>query len=101
MLSFFKSQHPITVLTFILLFIGIKIPFAFAGDTVTITDVKNLWGSVGLLLFGNFFLNFLVAQLCLLGQAIWFNYLFHKSDYHEGSSMIPALYFTLVTYSCC
>ena len=97
MLSFFKSQQPITVLTFIFFFICIKIPFAFSGATVTIIDVKNLWGSIGLLLSGNFFLNFIVAQLCLLGQAIWFNYLFHKSDYHEGSSMIPALYFTLVT----
>jgi hypothetical protein len=97
MLSFFKSQQPVTVLTFIFFFIFIKTPFAFSGAAESILEVKNLWGSAGLLFSGNFFLNFLVAQLCVLGQAIWFNYLFHKSDYHEGSSMIPALYFTLVT----
>jgi energy-converting hydrogenase Eha subunit C len=56
-----------------------------------------MWSSIGLLLADSFILNVLLAQVCLLLQAIWFNYLFHKADYHEGSSMIPALYYALVT----
>lgn len=97
MLSYFKSQQPATVLAFLLFFIIVKIPFFFADNIVSISDVHNLWNSVGLLLSGNFFLNFLLAQICLFLQAIWFNYLFHKADYHEGNTMIPAIYFALVT----
>ena len=97
MLSYFKSQQPPTVLAFIFLFVAVKIPFLIASKIIPVSDVHNLWGSVGLLLSGSFLLNFLLAQICLISQAIWFNYLFHKADYHEGSSMIPALYFTLVT----
>ena len=97
MLSYFKSQQPVTVLVFILLFIILKIPFFLTGNLSAIAHVHNLWSSIGLLLNGSFTLNMLLAQVCLFLQAIWFNYLFHKADYHEGSSMIPALYYTLVT----
>ncbi len=66
-------------------------------STPAILPIPNFWGSLGAFGQGSFILNSLPVQICLLGQAIWFNYLFHKADFHEGSSMIPALYFTLVT----
>ncbi len=97
MLSYFKSQQPPTVLAFIILFIVLKIPFLTIAKIIPVNNVENLWGSIGLLLSNRFLLNFILAQVCLLAQAIWFNYLFHEADYHEGSSMIPALYFSLIT----
>lgn len=97
MLSYFKSQQPPTVLAFILTFILVKIPFLLAYKITAVQGVQHLWGTHGLLLSGSFLLNFLLAQICLLAQAVWFNYLFHKADYHDGSSMIPALYFSLAT----
>ena len=97
MLSYFKSQQPQTVVVFILTFFVLKIPFLIASAQVPVTGIQYFWGSVGLLLSKSFLLNFILAQLCIFVQAIWFNYLFHEADYHEGSSMIPALYFTLAT----
>lgn len=97
MLSYFKSQQPSAVLAFIFIFIVIKLPFLIGGTPIPVITIQNFWGSIGLLLPNGFLLNFMLTQLCLLTQAIWFNYLFHKADYHEGNSMIPALYFTLVT----
>ncbi len=97
MLSYFKSQQPTTVLAFLLFFIIIKIPFFLLGTTIPIANVQNLWNSIGLIASGSFIINFLLAQICLLAQAIWFNYLFHKADYNETNTMIPALYFTLIT----
>ena len=97
MLSYFKSQQPTTVLAFLLFFIIIKIPFFLLGTTIPIANVQNLWNSIGLIASGSFIINFSLAQICLLAQAIWFNYLFHKADYNETNTMIPALYFTLIT----
>lgn len=97
MLSYFKSQQPLTVFAFILFFIILKIPFFFTSTITPVSNVQNLWGSLGLIFSGSTFLNVLIAQVCLFGQAIWFNFLFHKADYHEGNSMIPAVYFSLVT----
>ena len=97
MLSYFKSQQPTTVLAFVLFFVLVKIPFFIAGTLVPVEPVQNLWFSVGLLIESSFFVNFILAQICLIIQAIWFNYLFHKADYNETNTMIPAVYFTLVT----
>jgi len=96
MLSFFKSQQPPVVFAFIILFFLIKIPF-FAQDIVPVESVPNLWFSTGMIVAKPQWLNILIAQLCLLIQSIWINYLFHKADYHDGSSMVPALYFTLLS----
>ena len=97
MLSFFKSQQPATILAFILFFIIIKIPVFFIGNTLAIHPIQNLWFSIGMIAGGNYLINFLIAQVFLFLQAIWFNYLFHKADYNENSTMIPALYFSLIT----
>lgn len=97
MLSYFKSQQPTTVLAFILFFVIIKIPFFLLEKTIPIANVQNLWNSIGLIASGSFMVNFILAQICILAQAIWFNYLFHKADYNETNTMIPALYFTLLT----
>ncbi len=97
MISFFKSQQPATILAFILFFIFIKIPFFLFGKIVPIANIDNLWNSVGLIANTSFIVNLLLAQICLFTQAIWFNYLFHKADYNENNTMIPALYFSLAT----
>lgn len=97
MLNFFKSQKTTTVLGYIFLFILLKIPFILSLPSTDIAAVQNLWNKTGAIL-GNFTLiNFLIAQICLFTQAIWFNYLFHDADYHQQSTMIPALYFALLT----
>lgn len=97
MLSYFKSQQPTTVLLFVLFFVIIKIPFFLLGNTIPIANVQNLWNSVGLMADNSFVLNFILAQISLFLQAFWFNYLFNKADYNETNTMIPALYFTLLT----
>lgn len=97
MLAYFKSQQPAAIFAFFLVFLLLKIPFFLTHSIVPVLDVQNLWGSIGLFVSGNFYLNFFIAQLCLLAQAIWFNYLFHKADYHESNTMIPALYFAILT----
>jgi hypothetical protein len=96
-ISFFKSQQPATILAFLLFFCFIKIPFFLLGNTIPIAKIDNFWSTVGIIVNNHFLINFLLAQICLLIQAIWFNYLFHKADYNEHSTMIPALYFTLIT----
>lgn len=96
MLSFFKSQQPPAILAFFALFILLKIPFFIIG-VVPVFPVTNLWNSCDIIFTMISWWNVLLAQLCLFAQAIWFNYLFHKSDYHESSTMLPALYFTLLS----
>jgi hypothetical protein len=96
-LSYFKSQQPATVLAFFLFFVIIKIPFFLSGTIIPVAGVQNLWNTIGLIAAGSFVFNFLLAQFCLLIQAFWFNYLFQKADYNETSTMIPALYFSMVT----
>ena len=96
MLSYLKSLQPSSIILFLCIFFIVKIPMLLV-STPAILPIPNFWGSLGAFGQGSFILNSLPVQICLLGQAIWFNYLFHKADFHEGSSMIPALYFTLVT----
>lgn len=96
MLSYLKSLQPSSIILFLCIFFIVKIPMLLV-TTPAILPMLNFWGSLGAFGQGSFILNSLPVQICLLGQAIWFNYLFHKADFHEGSSMIPALYFTLVT----
>lgn len=95
MLSFFKSQQPLTFVAFILFFIAIKIPFLFI-TTPDIAPIQNLWG-IEALLSNNSTLHFLLAQISLLAQALWLNRMFHQADYHEGSSWIPAIYYVLLS----
>ena len=95
MFSIFKTQQPISIFAFFLFFIVIKIPFIFLTN-IPIAPLQNLWDlkfncSTGYLL------NFLIAQVCLLVQALWLNYLFHKADYHESNSMFPAVFFALLS----
>ncbi|MDB5227276.1 MAG: hypothetical protein JWN78_1469 [Bacteroidota bacterium] len=97
MLSYFKTQRSTTIFVFVLFFILLKIPFFISAKLVPVANVQNLWNAVGILLSGSIFLNFLLAQVCLLLQAIAFNFLFHKANYHEGNSLIPGVYFVLVT----
>lgn len=96
MLSYLKSQQPTSIILFLFLFFILKIPLLFI-KIPAIVPMPNFWGNLGAMQQDSFIFNRLPALLCLLGQAIWLNYLFHKADFHEGSSMIPALYFTLVT----
>ncbi|MEN9447644.1 MAG: hypothetical protein RJA25_934 [Bacteroidota bacterium] len=96
MLSYFKSLQPSSIFTFIVAFILLKLPFFF-GAVPTIKPMMSFWYFLGGVEKNSILLNILPAQICLLGQAVWLNYLFHKADYHEGRSMIPALYFTLLT----
>lgn len=97
MLSYFKTPRPTTIFVFVFFFIFLKIPFFIAAKIVPVANVQNLWTAVGVLLSGSVFINFLLAQVCLLLQAIAFNFLFHKANYHEGNSLIPGVYFVLVT----
>ena len=96
MLSYLKSLQPSSIILFLCVFFIVKMPLLLV-NTTEIVPIPNFWGSIGAFGQGSFILNSLPLQICLLAQAIWFNNLFHKADFHEGSSMIPALYFTLVT----
>jgi len=96
-LSFFKSQQPATIFAFILFFIVIKIPVFIFGTIVPVHSVQNIWFNVGTIAGNHYFLNFLLAQVCLFIQAIWFNYLFHKADFNENTTMIPAMYFSILS----
>ena len=97
MLSYLKSQQPTAIAFFVLLFCVIKIPFLFQHQDWSVVRIHGVWLNTGLLLPDHPVWGFLIAQICLLVQAIWFNYLFHKADYHESNTMIPAAYFALVT----
>jgi hypothetical protein len=96
-ISFFKSQHISTILVFLLLFFCIKIPFLLSGTLVPVTAIQQIWGTTGLLFEDSTRFNLLLAQVSLLAQAFWFNYLFQKADYHEQNSMVPALYYALIS----
>jgi hypothetical protein len=95
-LSYFKNQQPTTIIVFIAFFVGLKFIFLFTGSH-PVAHVENLWSEAGVFIPNPIFINFLLAQICLLLQAVAFNFLFHKANYHEGSSMVPALYFVLVS----
>lgn len=97
MLSYFKSQQPTAIAFFVLLFWMIKLPFLFQPVPVTLPVIHNIWMDAGLLFPDRPALSFFIAQFLLLGEAIWFNYLFHKADFHESNTMLPAVYFTLAT----
>lgn len=97
MISYFKSQQPTIVVVFLLFFVLIKVPFLISGTHFPIHPLQNLWGSAGILFPDYNGLSLLAAQICLLLQAIWFNYLFNKADYNEANSFVPAVYYTLIT----
>ncbi|MBK9330580.1 MAG: hypothetical protein IPM95_15080 [Sphingobacteriales bacterium] len=97
MISFFKSQQPTTTLAFLLFFLVIRLPFLLSGISPAVTELESLWGGIGIILPGYPLLNLILAQCCLLLQAIWFNSLFNKADYHEVSSLVPAVYFSMIT----
>ena len=97
MLSFFRTPQPATILALIVLFVVCKIPFLLHGNFYPVAAMHTWWGDAGLLLTNNWGINFFIAQLCLLTQAFWFNYLFQRADYHEGNSMIPAVYFIFLS----
>lgn len=97
MLSYFKVQQPISFLLFVAVFIGLKFPYFLHFQTIPIAPVQNWWTSLDLFLSNNVVLNVCIAQLCILIQAIWFNYLFNQADFHESNSLIPALIFATVT----
>lgn len=97
MLNFFKSQKTTTVLGFIFFSILLKIPYFISLPSTHIAPVQNLFTKTGAILGAFPMLNFLLAQICLFAQAIWFNYLFHEAEYHQQSTMVPALYYTLLT----
>ena len=97
MLSYFKSLQPSSVIAFLITFLLLKLPFFFIAIKPTQT-ILNFWTNTdAITVFKSPFLSVFIAQICLLGQAIWINYLFQKADFHEGSSMIPALYFTIIS----
>lgn len=97
MLSYFKVQQPLTYLLFVAFFIGIKLPYLLHLQMVPIAPVQNWWTSIGLFFAQNATLNIYLAQLCLLSQAIWFNYLFNRADFHESNSLVPAVIFAITT----
>lgn len=97
MLSYFKSQQPSTVFAFVVFFILIKLPFFFGGHAATLPPVGYLWGQTGLYMESPALLNIFLAQIALLLQAVYFNYLFDKANYHDSHTMIPALYYTLLS----
>ncbi len=97
MIAYFKSQQPTTVIVFLLFFLFVKLPFLISGVHYPIHPLVNLWGSAGVFFPNHTGLGFFIAQICLLLQAVWFNYLFNKADYHEVNSFVPAVYFTLIS----
>jgi hypothetical protein len=96
-LSYFKVQQPFSFLLFVAFFIGLKLPYFIHLQILPIAAVQNWWTSSGLFLSNSVFLNVCLAQLCLLSQAIWFNYLFNQADFHESNSLVPAVFFAIVT----
>lgn len=96
MLSAFRSLQPTAIAAFILLFLVMKLPLALL-DQPALVPVQNAWFSAGYIPAGNPGWAYVIAQLSLLLMAATFNALFHQADYHEGSTMLPAVYFTLVT----
>lgn len=96
MISAFRSQQPTAIALFILLFLFVKLPFVLM-DAPSMLPLQNVWFRAAYIPAAHPVVAFLMAQLCLLGFAVWFNYLFHQADYHEGSTMLPAVYFTLVS----
>lgn len=97
MLSFFKSRQPITFLGVIILFFILKLPFFAIVGMPDVQPIQNNWFEAGVLFSENFTFNIILAQICIFAQAFWFNYLFHKADYNENRTMVPALYYILLT----
>ncbi|MFN8283030.1 MAG: DUF6427 family protein [Chitinophagales bacterium] len=97
MLSYFKVQQPFSFILFVAFFIGIKLPYFLHLQILPIMPVQSWWTDIGLFFPSSAFLNVCLAQLCLLAQALWFNYLFNQADFHESNSLIPAVMFAIVT----
>jgi hypothetical protein len=96
-LSYFRSQQPAAIAFFVLLFWLIKLPFFFMPHIPQIPGVHSMMFDAGIFFISRPALSIFMAQICLLAQAIIFNYLFHRADYQESNTMIPAVYFTLIT----
>lgn len=96
MLNFLHSKQISTIAFLLLLFAVLKLPFVFYSFP-TIQPLSTLFGQTGALL-GDFpFFSFMIAQVCIILQAFWFNYLFTEADFHERFSFVPALYYGLVS----
>ncbi len=96
MLNFLHSKQISTIAFLLLLFAVLKIPFAL----YTFPDIQplsTLWGLSGAFFSSTPLLSWLIAQICILLQAFWFNYLFTEADFNERFSFVPALYYILVT----
>lgn len=97
MLSYFKVQQPFSFILLVAFFIGIKLPYFMHLQIQPIVSVQSWWIDIGLFFSTSAFLNSCLAQICLLAQALWFNYLFNQADFHESNSLIPAVMFAIVT----
>jgi hypothetical protein len=96
-LSYFKSQQPAAIVLFILLFGMLKLSFLPGQPVLDIVPAEGGWFRAGSFFADSPRASFFAAQVCLLAQAVWFNYLFHKADFHESNTMLPAVYFSMVT----
>lgn len=97
MLSFFKSQQPVAIVFFIILFGILKLTFFIGPPDAARAMMGGSWMWSAQLFLNLAAISCLMAQACLFMLAAWFNYLFHQADYHESNTMLPAVYFTLVT----
>lgn len=96
MLSLLQSKQPTTIALVIILFVVLKLPFAFY-PLPYIAPLSSLFGLIGVFLKEHFLFSFILAQVALISQAFWFNILFSYADYHERFSFVPAFYFILVS----
>ena len=97
LVSYFKKQQPATILALVIFFLLLKLPFLIKGSFFPVQAVFNLWGNVGIILGGSFYLNFFIAQLFLVVQIVIFNLLFRAAGYHESTGVLPSVYYMLLS----
>ncbi|MCB9032460.1 MAG: hypothetical protein H6553_01330 [Chitinophagales bacterium] len=92
-----KSKNPLAITILVVVFLLLKTPFFFYQYDVPTNPTNNWWTTVSFISINNFLLEFVFAQLIIIIQAIWLNYLFNVNGFNKEFSFVPLLYFIIAS----
>lgn len=96
MVSVLRSNNFITIFLLVVIFILIKLPFYFFYQP-TFIEQSLLFKQIPIFQFKYDELGFVVAQICIVVQSIWFNQLFLNSDLYPKPSLMSVYIFILLS----
>lgn len=96
MINILKTNNFFAIAFLICIAIAIKLPFYYLHTPASIIQ-PILYKQVPLFQFQSDWLGFLVAQISIVIQSAWLNYLFLQSDLYPKQNFIPAYIFVLLS----